>query len=110
MKLRGTSLNLYEWENGEARRWNKGVYEMIAWVYEMIASLLNSIFGCSHSRTTFPLTPSRRTQLSSEARRQGTYVVCLDCGKEFDYNWKDMRVGDAVAVSPVVASVVTANR
>ncbi len=69
----------------------------------MIASLLNSIFGCSHRRTTFPLTPSRRTQLSSESSRQGTYVVCLDCGKEFDYSWKDMRVGNAVAAPAVAA-------
>jgi hypothetical protein len=79
----------------------------------MIASLLNSLFGCSHNRTTFPLTPSRRTQLSSEASRQGTYVVCLDCGKEFDYNWKEMRVGNAVVAHAVVAqtnSLSAANR
>jgi hypothetical protein len=69
----------------------------------MIQSLLNSLFGCSHSRTTFPLTPSRRAQLSSEASRQGTYVVCLDCGREFDYNWKEMRVGDAVIQHSVAA-------
>lgn len=25
----------------------------------------------------------------------GTYVVCLDCGKEFAYDWKEMRVLDA---------------
>jgi predicted transcriptional regulator len=79
----------------------------------MIATLLGSIFGCSHSRTTFPLTPSRRTQLSSEASRQGTYVVCLDCGKEFDYNWKEMRVGPQLAdhaVAADTASLSTANR
>ncbi len=22
----------------------------------------------------------------------GTYVVCLDCGKEFPYDWQEMRV------------------
>ncbi|MDQ6679109.1 MAG: hypothetical protein M3Z09_17635 [Acidobacteriota bacterium] len=22
-----------------------------------------------------------------------TYVACLDCGKEFDYSWDEMRVG-----------------
>ncbi|HWR16758.1 MAG TPA: hypothetical protein VN577_18170 [Terriglobales bacterium] len=22
----------------------------------------------------------------------GTYIVCLDCGKEFAYDWKEMRV------------------
>jgi hypothetical protein len=54
----------------------------------MLQSLLNSIFGCSHQRTTFPLTPARNT-----AERNGTYVVCLDCGKEFAYNWDEMRVG-----------------
>ena len=27
------------------------------------------------------------------ATRNGTYVVCLDCGKEFAYNWDEMRVG-----------------
>jgi hypothetical protein len=54
----------------------------------MLQSLLNSIFGCSHQRTTFPLTPGRKT-----AERNGTYVVCLDCGKEFAYNWDEMRVG-----------------
>jgi len=30
------------------------------------------------------------------------YVVCLDCGKEFDYDWNEMRVGEAVT-SPVRA-------
>lgn len=25
--------------------------------------------------------------------RAKTYVACLDCGKEFDYDWKQMRVG-----------------
>ena len=59
----------------------------------MITSLLNAMFGCSHKRTTFPITPSRRSQLASDGTRKGTYVACLDCGKEFDYDWKDMRVG-----------------
>lgn len=25
----------------------------------------------------------------------GTYIVCLDCGKEFAYDWKQMRVVSA---------------
>jgi hypothetical protein len=54
----------------------------------MLQSLLNSLFGCSHQRTTFPLTPARKS-----AGHHGTYVVCLDCGKEFAYNWEEMRVG-----------------
>jgi hypothetical protein len=60
----------------------------------MLASLLNSIFGCSHRRTTFPLTPSRK--MASASNRHGTYVVCLDCGQEFRYDWKAMRVTEPV--------------
>jgi hypothetical protein len=66
----------------------------------MLDAFLNSIFGCSHRRTSFPLTPSRRSALPgsnfSGTKRTSMYVVCLDCGKEFDYNWKEMRVGEAV--------------
>jgi hypothetical protein len=64
----------------------------------MLQSLLNNLFGCSHQRTTFPLTPGRRSAGSpvSGVQRNGMYVVCLDCGKEFAYNWNDMRVGEAV--------------
>ena len=47
--------------------------------------LLNLLFPCGHKRTTFPLTRSRRT-----------YVVCLDCGAEFDYDWRNMRVGNPI--------------
>ena len=59
----------------------------------MLASLLNSLFGCSHQRTTFPLTPSRK--MATTSHRHGTYVVCLDCGKEFPYDWKQMKMVDA---------------
>jgi hypothetical protein len=66
----------------------------------MFNSLLENIFGCAHTRTTFPLTPSRTSKLPEGARR-GTYIVCLDCGKEFDYSWKEMRIGSPVEVVPV---------
>jgi hypothetical protein len=73
----------------------------------MFSSLLNAMFGCSHKRTTFPITPARRTQLSADSARRGTYVVCLDCGKEFDYSWKDMKISDGV-ISAAHASSLTA--
>ena len=61
----------------------------------MINSLLNTFFRCSHRKTTFPLTPARKVvKLSCN----GTYVVCLDCGKEFDYDWQEMRIGEPVSV------------
>lgn len=50
--------------------------------------LLESLFGCSHTRTTFPLT--RRVTRAGERRQ--TYVSCLDCGREFPYNWQEMRI------------------
>lgn len=60
----------------------------------MIQSLLKSLFGCSHQRTTFPQTPTRRNgYVAPGSSHNGTYVVCLDCGKEFAYNWDKMRVG-----------------
>jgi hypothetical protein len=62
----------------------------------MFRSLYNLFFGCSHQRTTFPLTPMRRNAAPG-ATRTGTYVVCLDCGKEFAYNWKEMRLGQPVS-------------
>jgi hypothetical protein len=71
----------------------------------MIQSLLSKMLGCSHQRTTFPQTPSRKNgaQQAPGAMRNGTYIVCLDCGKEFTYNWSEMRMGQ-----PVASRVVTA--
>jgi hypothetical protein len=62
----------------------------------MLNSVFDSLFGCSHRRTTFPITPKRPS-----AARPGAYVSCLDCGKEFAYNWDEMRMEDRpVAVHP----------
>lgn len=70
----------------------------------MLQSLFNNLFGCSHQRTTFPMTPGRRiaTPPVLGAPRSGTYVVCLDCGKEFAYNWNEMRIGEPVPESAAV--------
>ena len=61
----------------------------------MFQSVLNTLFSCSHRRTTFPLTPTRKGAgfAAHGTLRNGTYIVCLDCGKEFAYNWEEMRVG-----------------
>ena len=53
-----------------------------------MATLLDLLFGCSHSNYTFPIT-LRRGRSGASPR---TYVVCLDCGKEFAYVWKEMRM------------------
>ena len=71
----------------------------------MLQSILNTLFGCAHQRTTFPLTPMRKNAGFS-AHRNGAYVVCLDCGKEFSYDWDEMRVG--AAVQPVTVGTAAA--
>lgn len=35
---------------------------------------------------------SRGRSTQSGGIRTGTYVVCLECGKELPYDWKEMRV------------------
>jgi hypothetical protein len=58
----------------------------------MFVKLLEVIFGCRHSRYSFPVTirgAGRRTQAASLT---GTYVACLECGKEFPYDWQEMEV------------------
>jgi hypothetical protein len=80
----------------------------------MFQTILNSLFGCSHQRTTFPLTPARKSSghPAPGVARSATYVVCLDCGKEFSYDWSRMRVGQPVtarvpAPAPTLVSAPT---
>jgi hypothetical protein len=54
--------------------------------------LLDVLFGCTHKRYTFPITTRGRQRRSAAAALTGTYVVCLDCGKEFPYDWRQMKV------------------
>lgn len=62
----------------------------------MIDSLLNLLFRCPHRRLTSPVTP-----VSKAGKPHGdTYVVCLDCGKQFSYDLKEMRIGKALPTSP----------
>jgi hypothetical protein len=68
----------------------------------VIDSVLNLLFRCAHRRLTRPLTPVSK----KGAPQGGSYVVCLDCGKRFDYDLKEMRIGKLSAPSPE-ACVVT---
>jgi len=58
----------------------------------MIASLVDLLFGCSHSNYSFPQTVKSGHARPAAATVTGTYVVCLDCGKEFPYDWRSMKV------------------
>jgi len=64
-------------------------------VNEMFAKMLDAMFGCRHSHYSFPLTVRGGSRRSMTAGRTGTYVVCLDCGREFSYDWQEMRIAKA---------------
>ena len=58
----------------------------------MIGKLYDVIFGCRHSRYSFPVTIRGASRRSQAAALTGTYVACLDCGKEFPYDWQEMKM------------------
>jgi hypothetical protein len=65
----------------------------------MIAKLLDVLFGCKHSNYTFPITIRPRPRRNSAASLTGTYVACLDCGRELPYDWEDMKIVSSVAAA-----------
>jgi len=55
----------------------------------MIDTMVNLLFRCPHRRLTRPVTP-----VSRDGKPHGdTYVVCLDCGKQFSYDLQLMHIG-----------------
>lgn len=55
--------------------------------------------ACRHNRTTQPFTASVATvtpkttgDWESVGSGPSHYVVCLDCGKKFAYDWQNMRM------------------
>ena len=57
----------------------------------MLSTMANWLWGCSHRRTSFPIT-FRNAAGSRKPQSTETYVVCLDCGKHFAYDWAAMRI------------------
>ncbi len=60
----------------------------------MLGKVIDAIFGCRHGHYSFPITvrhSSIRTEVPAAALT-GTYVACLDCGKELPYDWRKMKV------------------
>ncbi len=65
----------------------------------MVEKLLQMLsITCSHKRTSQPFTAatSIRAAANSDWEAVGTgpshYVVCLECGKKFAYDWQHMRI------------------
>jgi hypothetical protein len=56
-----------------------------------IRDVFDVFFGCSHKNYSFPITSKPGPRRSEAASVTGTYVVCLDCGQEFAYDWQEMR-------------------
>lgn len=50
----------------------------------MMRALFALIFGCRHRRCSWPLTVRKP--------RKRTYVACLSCGAEFDYDLQRMQI------------------
>ncbi len=63
----------------------------------MITELIDAFFGCKHSHYSFPISVRPVARRNSAAKLTGTYVACLDCGKEFPYDWQEMKVIDSAA-------------
>lgn len=58
----------------------------------MIDTVLNLLFRCPHRRLTRPVSPVAKAGQPHGA----AYVVCLDCGKQFAYDVKQMRIGKPI--------------
>jgi len=58
----------------------------------MIDSVLNLIFRCRHKRLTRPVASVTKPGQPHSP----SYVVCLDCGKHFEYDLTEMRIGKAI--------------
>jgi hypothetical protein len=70
-------------------------------------SLLQMLFGCWHRRCSFPITVRGKRRRIAAALVTGTYVVCLDCGREFPYDWNTMKRVKVVIRPQAASSEVT---
>ena len=58
----------------------------------MISNLINALFGYWRMHCSIPITMRAASRRTSATTPTGTYVVCLDCGKEFQYDWHEMKI------------------
>ena len=62
----------------------------------MFAALGRILFGCTHRSITFPQSPRH----SGARFGHDPYVVCLECGREFRYDWMAMRLSSPLTRRP----------
>jgi hypothetical protein len=64
----------------------------------MLATVAEWLFGCSHRRTSFPITHRRTVRVEGRNVLQAeTHIVCLECGRSFAYDWTTMRIAQPAA-------------
>ena len=60
-------------------------------LHEGLAGIADWLRGCSHRRTTFPITLRAGLNTAGQAPAE-TYVACLACGRHLPYDWCTMRI------------------
>ncbi len=74
-----------------------------------MSKVLEFLFGCWHKNYSFPQTAKGNKRRSEAASLTGTYVVCLDCGRELPYDWQNMKIVTG-SQEPQVAAAAYANK
>jgi hypothetical protein len=60
-------------------------------MYAVLTFLLSFLFSCRHRHYSFPISvPKQRVPLIRPGADM--YVVCLDCARQFPYDWEQMKV------------------
>jgi hypothetical protein len=58
-----------------------------------LVGLADLLCGCSHGRTTFPITPRGRSPVAGQPQSPSeTYIACLECGRQLAYDWNTMSI------------------
>jgi hypothetical protein len=75
-----------------------------------MSKVLQFLFGCRHANYSFPQTAKAGKRRNLAASLTGTYVVCLDCGHEFSYDWQNMKIVEGIPEQSVSAGAAYANK
>jgi hypothetical protein len=52
--------------------------------------------GCAHRRKSFPMSPRHvGSRDGASSTQEEVYVICLDCGRRFAYDWNTMQIKKA---------------
>jgi CheY-like chemotaxis protein len=74
------------------------VPELLTRISQILPHTADQDSHCSHFHYTFPMTSKKPGSVSSEGTpTTSTYAVCLDCGKEFPCEMKEVALATGVA-------------